>query len=150
MFKVVIVSKRDLETLFSIFFNSTKFTMDELLKLEHLSLVSKICTELDNHYNMNDKDLAEFIIDLAEKNSSLDDFKKALDENGADFADSFVENILRIIKHMKPKMAGGSKKVEKSEKVSKTKIEKMAESFPFLSIPDKKIKDGKYPQIPLK
>jgi len=145
VFKVVIVSKRDLrdlETLFSIFFNSTKYTMDELLKLEHLSLVSKICTELDNHYNMNDKDLAEFIIDLAEKNPSLDDFKKALDENGADFADSFVENILRIIKHMKPKMAGGSKKAEKSEKVSKTKIEKMAESFPFLSIPDKKIKEG--------
>ena len=39
--------------------------MDELKKLEHLSLVSKVCTELDNHYNMNDKDLAEFIIDLA-------------------------------------------------------------------------------------
>jgi hypothetical protein len=38
--------------------------MEELAKLEHLSLVSKICTELDNHYNMNDKDLAEFIIDL--------------------------------------------------------------------------------------
>lgn len=38
--------------------------MEELTKLEHLSLVSKICTELDNHYNMNDKDLAEFIIDL--------------------------------------------------------------------------------------
>lgn len=38
--------------------------MEELSKLEHLSLVSKICTELDNHYNMNDKDLAEFIIDL--------------------------------------------------------------------------------------
>ena len=118
--------------------------MDELLKLEHLSLVSKICTELDNHYNMNDKDLAEFIIDLAEKNSNLDEFKKALEENGADFADSFVENILRIIKHMKPKMAGGSKKSEKSEKVSKTKIEKMAESFPFLSIPDKKKKEGSY------
>ena len=130
-------------------FNFPKLTMDELLKLEHLSLVSKICTELDNHYNMNDKDLAEFIIDLAEKNSNLDEFKKALEENGADFADSFVENILRIIKHMKPKMAGGSKKAEKSEKVSKTKIEKMAESFPFLSIPDKKKKEGLYRWVSL-
>ena len=33
--------------------------MDELQKLEHLSLVSKICTELDNHYGLNDKDLGK-------------------------------------------------------------------------------------------
>ena len=31
--------------------------MDEIEKLEYLSLVSKICTELDNHYGLNDKDL---------------------------------------------------------------------------------------------
>jgi len=31
--------------------------MDEIQKLEYLSLVSKICTELDNHYGLNDKDL---------------------------------------------------------------------------------------------
>jgi ATP-dependent RNA helicase DHX8/PRP22 len=35
--------------------------MEELARLEHLSLVSKICTELDNHYSLNDKDLAEFM-----------------------------------------------------------------------------------------
>ena len=29
--------------------------MEELKRLEHLSLVSKVCTELDNHYSMNDK-----------------------------------------------------------------------------------------------
>ena len=31
--------------------------MEELEKLESLSLVSKICTELENHLGMNDKDL---------------------------------------------------------------------------------------------
>lgn len=31
--------------------------MDEVEKLEHLSLVSKICTELENHLALNDKDL---------------------------------------------------------------------------------------------
>ena len=41
--------------------------MEELKKLEHLSLVSKICTELDNHFGLGDKTLAEFIIHLAEK-----------------------------------------------------------------------------------
>ena len=34
--------------------------MDELQKLEHLSLVSKVCTELDNHLGLNDKDLGEY------------------------------------------------------------------------------------------
>jgi ATP-dependent RNA helicase DHX8/PRP22 len=33
--------------------------MDELDKLEHLSLVSKICTELENHLGINDKDLGK-------------------------------------------------------------------------------------------
>lgn len=33
--------------------------MDELPKLEHLSLVSKICTELENHLGLNDKDLGK-------------------------------------------------------------------------------------------
>lgn len=34
--------------------------MDELEQLEHLSLVSKICTELENHLGLNDKDLGKF------------------------------------------------------------------------------------------
>lgn len=32
---------------------------EELAKLEYLSLVSKVCTELDNHLGINDKDLGE-------------------------------------------------------------------------------------------
>ena len=69
--------------------------MSELEKLEHLSLVSKICTELDNHYSLNDKDLAEFLIELAKKNPELEKFRAVLAENGAEFSESFVENILR-------------------------------------------------------
>lgn len=34
--------------------------MDEIEKLEYLSLVSKICTELENHLGINDKDLGKF------------------------------------------------------------------------------------------
>ena len=52
--------------------------MEELRELEHLSLVSKVCTELENHYDMNDKDLAEFIIDLADKHPQFEDFKKCM------------------------------------------------------------------------
>lgn len=36
--------------------------MDELEKLEHLSLVSKICTELENHLGLNDKDLGMYFM----------------------------------------------------------------------------------------
>lgn len=34
--------------------------LEELAKLEYLSLVSKVCTELDNHLGINDKDLGEW------------------------------------------------------------------------------------------
>lgn len=33
--------------------------IDELQQLEYLSLVSKVCTELDNHLGLSDKDLGE-------------------------------------------------------------------------------------------
>ena len=110
-----------------------KLAMDELRRLEHLSLVSKVCTELDNHYSMNDKDLAEFIIDLAEKNKTQEKFKKALLSNGAEFSDSFVENLLRIIQHMKP--AGEEKK---KDSAPAPKLAYLREQLPFLAMPDSK------------
>ena len=109
--------------------------MDELKKLEHLSLVSKVCTELDNHYNLNDKDLAEFIIDLAEKNHTFDKFKKALVEFEAEFSDSFIENLLRIIKHMKPK-----DDISKAGPAPKNKIDKLANNLPFLALKNDEVK----------
>ena len=34
--------------------------MDELAQLEYLSLVSKICGELENHFGINDKVLGTY------------------------------------------------------------------------------------------
>ncbi|XP_045785659.1 ATP-dependent RNA helicase DHX8 isoform X3 [Maniola jurtina] len=107
--------------------------MDEVAKLEHLSLVSKICTELDNHLGLNDKDLAEFIIDLADKNPTFDNFKKALVDNGAEFSDSFMTNLLRIIQHMKP-IGSESEKSDQNNKSSHP----LAAKFPGLAIPNDK------------
>ncbi|GFW57197.1 ATP-dependent RNA helicase DHX8 [Trichonephila clavipes] len=70
--------------------------MEDFRKLDYLSLVSKICTELNNHLGINDKDLAEFIIDLAGKNDTLESFKKALDENGAEFTGRSYHRINHI------------------------------------------------------
>lgn len=36
--------------------------VDELSQLEFLSLVSKVCTELDNHLGISDKDLGLFLL----------------------------------------------------------------------------------------
>ena len=56
----------------------------DLDKLEELSLVSKICTELENHLGTNDKVLAEYMIALAEKHSTTGKFKAALTKNGVE------------------------------------------------------------------
>jgi ATP-dependent RNA helicase DHX8/PRP22 len=80
--------------------------MDALLDLEKLnfiSVVSKVCTELENHLGFSDKDLAEFVIHLAQKNDSRDTFCKDLNENGADFPQDFAENLYTIIGKMLPK-----------------------------------------------
>ncbi|CAF1454669.1 unnamed protein product [Rotaria sp. Silwood1] len=76
--------------------------MDDLQNLEYLSLVSKVCTELDNHLGINDKDLAEFIIRMAQSSDSYDLFKKKLVENDAGFSDSFSSNLYQIIQTMLP------------------------------------------------
>lgn len=34
--------------------------MEEIKRLEYLSLVSKVCTELENHLEINDKDLGKY------------------------------------------------------------------------------------------
>ena len=36
--------------------------VDELSQLEYLSLVSKVCTELDNHLGISDKDLGVYFV----------------------------------------------------------------------------------------
>ncbi|KAM0682650.1 DEAH-box ATP-dependent RNA helicase prp22 [Mitosporidium daphniae] len=67
--------------------------MDPIEKLAHLCLVSKICRELENHIGISDKILAEFIIDLHSKTTTLDEFKASLESTGAEstFTKPFIE-----------------------------------------------------------
>uniref|UniRef100_A0A1I8G694 RNA helicase n=1 Tax=Macrostomum lignano TaxID=282301 RepID=A0A1I8G694_9PLAT len=76
--------------------------MDELAQLEHLSLVAKVCTELDNHEGLNDRDLAEFVINIAHRNRSFDAFKARLQQKGATFSDALIAKILALVVAMKP------------------------------------------------
>ncbi|KAJ6543982.1 P-loop containing nucleoside triphosphate hydrolase protein [Mycena capillaripes] len=76
----------------------------DLYNLEFLSLVAKVIQEIDNHTGLNDKTLAEFVISLHDQsNKSLPAFKAKLKEVGAEFPDSFIENVDRLILSMHPK-----------------------------------------------
>ena len=70
---------------------------EDIQNLQKLGLISKVCSELDNHLGFSDKTLAEFIIHIAGKHAEAVGFQKELSENGAEFPLSFVENLMRII-----------------------------------------------------
>jgi len=113
--------------------------MEELQALEQLSLVSKVCTELENHLGMNDKTLAEFIIMLAGKSKNEEKFGKYLKKNGADFPDSLVSNLFRLIKTMKPADAKPKAKKKKKENNDPEESEYAVvhrKKYPGLAMPD--------------
>ena len=76
---------------------------DDLTQLEFLSLVAKITQEVVNHTGINDKTVAEFVIALHDESKTLAGFKANLSSVGADFPDSFVETVDRLILTMHPK-----------------------------------------------
>lgn len=108
-------------------------TMGDLEKLQYLSLVSKICTEFENHLNLTDKVLAEFVIDLAEKHPSIATFNAALLENGAEFPEAFVANLYNIIQKMRP-----HKSNQNADSTSSVPSLLHLKQFPGLALPNGK------------
>ncbi|KAG4444229.1 hypothetical protein IFR05_000326 [Cadophora sp. M221] len=104
--------------------------MDDLESLELLSLVSKVTSELQNHLGISDKTLAEFIIAQHSQCKSLKEFQSKLDAMGAEFPQSLIESVDRLVRTMHPKFKGmkamggehtanGSRKLEEKTKVFK-------------------------------
>lgn len=98
-----------------------------LKKLEYLSLVSKVCSELETHIGVGDKVLAEFITEMGRTCETVDEFDEKLKESGAEMPDYFVRTLLTIIHAIlppKPKSESekDSKRSDKSEKFSALKI----------------------------
>lgn len=58
--------------------------------------------ELENHVGVADKTLAEFVIDLAEGQDTVESYRKTLAENGAELPASFVATLYTIIRKMTP------------------------------------------------
>ncbi|KAJ3317198.1 DEAH-box ATP-dependent RNA helicase prp22 [Blyttiomyces sp. JEL0837] len=90
---------------------------DDLEKLEMLQLINKVTNELMNHTGITDKVLAEFIISLHTKSKDFEAFKTKLAKTGAEFPDSFVTNLDRLILTMRPKSLT-AKKSKKSKTTS--------------------------------
>jgi ATP-dependent RNA helicase DHX8/PRP22 len=116
--------------------------MDDLESLELLSLVSKVTSELQNHLGIKDKTLAEFVIAQHSKCSTLADFKAQMEAMGAEFPQSLVESIDRLVLTMHPKYKHKRKlEAEKngaSGKVSDLdEVEKKTRIFKGLAVPDK-------------
>ncbi|EZG07081.1 hypothetical protein H106_03489 [Trichophyton rubrum CBS 735.88] len=117
--------------------------MDDLESLELLSLISRVTTELQNHLGVNEKTLAEFVIDQHLKCKSLDEFKSSLKAVGAEFPQSLVESVDRLVLTMHPKYKSKRTKPDEQEKKhigqdGVDDIEKKARVFKGLAVPDDK------------
>ncbi|KAL5701569.1 RNA helicase [Ranunculus cassubicifolius] len=87
-------------------------------KLEYLSLVSKICTELQSHTNFADKVVAEFLIDIGRNSQSAQNFDKKLKESEVNLPDYLVSTLFRLIH---------SVSAQKERKLSNSGLEKRLE-----------------------
>ena len=124
----------------------------DLQNLELLSLVSKITTELSNHLGINDKTLAEFIINLHGECASLEQFKAKLAGLGVEFPNSLAETIDRLVltmhpKHRNKKRSGSTDADGHSRKArgggGVDDLEKKARVFRGLAMPDRDPWTGK-------
>lgn len=104
---------------------------DGLKRLEYLSLVSKVCTELEAHIGCADKVLAEFITDLGEKSGTVEEFDAQLKENGAEMPEYFVRTLLTIIHAILPPKTKSDKDRTKGDPPAK---------FPGLLVPDNRLR----------
>jgi ATP-dependent RNA helicase DHX8/PRP22 len=113
--------------------------MDDLESLELLSLVSKVTSELQNHLGINDKTLAEFVINLHSQCASLPEFREKLGGMGAEIPQSLVESIDRLVLTMHPKHKN-AKKTRQEQVVGADEgdaLDKRSRIFKGLALPDK-------------
>jgi ATP-dependent RNA helicase DHX8/PRP22 len=112
--------------------------MDDLESLELLSLVSKVTSELQNHLGISDKTLAEFVIAQHAECKSLDEFQQKLEAMGAEFPQSLIESIDRLVKTMHPKYKKGNSANGETENGSQ-RAEEKSKVFKGLALPDKEL-----------
>lgn len=127
-------------------------TQETLKKLQYLSTVKKVTSELVNHIGIEDSVLAEFIIDMAIKSDTEKSFSAALLAKGAEFEKTLITSLFRIIKSMLPnnnnslhkninnKTSNNSNDTNKTNSTNNNNSNDNVENkkFPGLSIPNSK------------
>ncbi|QCE13073.1 ATP-dependent RNA helicase DHX8/PRP22 [Vigna unguiculata] len=89
--------------------------------LQYLSLLSKVCAELESHTGAADKVLAEFIIHLARSSDNLHHFNAVLNDNGAHFPDYLVRTFFTLVRAVLEPAKTESKAKEKDSGSSSLK-----------------------------
>ncbi|GLT78690.1 hypothetical protein SLA2020_502180 [Shorea laevis] len=90
---------------------------DGFKELEYLSLISKVCNDLETHLGFADKVVAEFITDMGRRCETVDEFRAKLKERGAEMPDYLVRTlhtIIRAILAPKNKAGNGSGKEKRA------------------------------------
>ena len=125
--------------------NSTAATVAE--KLQTLSLITRVASELGNHLGISDRTLAEFIIAKAEKllkkcikkspKGHLSDaeivpaarkFHEDLQQNGADLSFSVISHLLGIVLEMSPVLTRIVKEKEEAAIASSARLKAVEDS----------------------
>jgi len=117
--------------------------------LKRLSLISKVTIEIQNHWGIEDKTLAEFVIDLGEASSSIEAFEEELSKNGAAATRDFSERLFELIGKMGKNAAAAAhtadkfsiKKAGGPPAVEKKQLSEKEMRFPGLSMPDRPDRD---------
>ena len=112
--------------------------MDDLASLEFLSLVSKVMSEIQNHVGVSDKTLAEFVVDQHTRCSGLADFKAQLEAMGAEFPQSLLESIDRLVLTLHPKYKATSA-ARNQPGAAVLDLDRKTRVFKGLAIPDKPV-----------
>ena len=91
--------------------------MSAMQKLQHLSLINKVTKELDKSLGVNDKTLAEFVVDVA-KSSKFDPqtFFRELQKNGAELPEPFANELVGMIERLANKGGGSTAKEGEKKK----------------------------------
>ncbi|KAL6637954.1 hypothetical protein ACP70R_025526 [Stipagrostis hirtigluma subsp. patula] len=76
----------------------TSVVGDGMRRLTQLSLVSKVCSELEAHLGVADRVLAEFVVDLGRASASAADFDARLRAHGAELPDYLARSLHAVIR----------------------------------------------------
>ncbi|KAH7843417.1 hypothetical protein Vadar_016393 [Vaccinium darrowii] len=97
--------------------SDSKKDESSLKKLEEISLVSKILTEIESHLRISNKVLAEFVADIGKKSATLEEFVSQLKKQGA--GESFPDYLFRTLFTISHAISPPKPRTNSNEKSSK-------------------------------